>query len=501
MKGRKTAVVIAVALICVLLVGVLAACADGQDGVGIKSIEKTGTDGNVDTYTVTYTDGSTFSFRVTNGTDGADGTDGSSVTALDIYNQYILSSGDESITYGEFIDKYMDVTVGTDNSAAIASVLRSVASVNTEFYETDTSWGPGGITSTDSTALYSGSAVIYKIDDDYTYFITNYHVVYSADANADNLTYSESGASQQNIARKIVVYLYGSEGSPTFGEQVNGSYQSVSYGDYAIECEYVGGSEQNDIALIRAETSAVKAINSDVKEITFADGYDVGDTAIVIGNTGGDGISVTEGVVSVHSENITLQISSRVTAHRSMRVDASMYGGNSGGGCFNVYGELIGVPHAGNGEEEQGINYAIPVDTVKSVADNIYYYACDSDDSTSGLNALILGVTVTEDNSKYVYDEAAESGKIVADTVVNSVADGGIAQSLGLQAGDVITSVTLTDADGETDEITIERSYMVAYATYAAKAGDRITITYTRDGNSYTTSGYTVQSGDIQNVW
>ena len=218
MKGRKTAVVIAVALICVLLVGVLAACADGQDGVGIKSIEKTGTEGNVDTYTVTYTDGSTFSFQVTNGTDGADGTDGSGVTALDIYNQYILSSGDESITYGEFIDKYMDVTVGTDNSAAIASVLRSVASVNTEFYETDTSWGPGGITSTDSTALYSGSAVIYKIDDDYTYFITNYHVVYSADANADNLAYSESGASQQNIARKIVVYLYGSEGSPTFGE-------------------------------------------------------------------------------------------------------------------------------------------------------------------------------------------------------------------------------------------------------------------------------------------
>lgn len=212
----------------------------------------------------------------------------------------------------------MDVTVGADNSAAIASVLRSVASVNTEFYETDTSWGPGGITSTDSTALYSGSAVIYKIDDDYTYFITNYHVVYSADANADNLAYSESGAGEQNIARKIVIYLYGSEGSPTLGGQANGSYQSVSYGDYAIECEYVGGSEQNDIALIRAETSAVKAINSDVKEITFADGYDVGDTAIVIGNTGGDGISVTEGVVSVHSENITLQISSRVTAHRSM---------------------------------------------------------------------------------------------------------------------------------------------------------------------------------------
>lgn len=48
----------------------------GSDGRGIASIEKTGTSGNVDTYTITYTDETTSTFTVTNGTDGQDGSDG-----------------------------------------------------------------------------------------------------------------------------------------------------------------------------------------------------------------------------------------------------------------------------------------------------------------------------------------------------------------------------------------------------------------------------------------
>ena len=50
---------------------------DGADGVGIAKIEKTSSEGRVDTYTITLTDGSTYTFTVTNGADGADGKDGS----------------------------------------------------------------------------------------------------------------------------------------------------------------------------------------------------------------------------------------------------------------------------------------------------------------------------------------------------------------------------------------------------------------------------------------
>ena len=49
---------------------------DGEDGRGIVSVEKTGTSGLVDTYTITYTDGTTTTFTVTNGKDGVDGKDG-----------------------------------------------------------------------------------------------------------------------------------------------------------------------------------------------------------------------------------------------------------------------------------------------------------------------------------------------------------------------------------------------------------------------------------------
>ncbi len=46
---------------------------DGQDGVGIVSIEKTGTSGLVDTYTITFTSGNPVTYTVTNGRDGNDG--------------------------------------------------------------------------------------------------------------------------------------------------------------------------------------------------------------------------------------------------------------------------------------------------------------------------------------------------------------------------------------------------------------------------------------------
>ena len=58
-----------------------AACgAFGGGAVGIASIEKTGTEGLVDTYTITMTDGTTSSFTVTNGKNGTDGADGASAS-------------------------------------------------------------------------------------------------------------------------------------------------------------------------------------------------------------------------------------------------------------------------------------------------------------------------------------------------------------------------------------------------------------------------------------
>ena len=61
----------------------------GPAGVGIQKIEKTGTDGLVDTYTITYTDGSTTTYTVTNGKDGEDGQNATDEQIKSVLEQYL----------------------------------------------------------------------------------------------------------------------------------------------------------------------------------------------------------------------------------------------------------------------------------------------------------------------------------------------------------------------------------------------------------------------------
>ena len=53
------------------------------NGTSIKNIEKTSTSGLIDTYTITYTNGKTSTFNITNGLNGEDGQNAS---LTDAYN-------------------------------------------------------------------------------------------------------------------------------------------------------------------------------------------------------------------------------------------------------------------------------------------------------------------------------------------------------------------------------------------------------------------------------
>ena len=68
---------------------------DGTDGVGISSITKTGTSELVDTYTITYTNGNSTTFTVTN---GQNGTDGVTPTILAASGAHIGDVGTPSVT-------------------------------------------------------------------------------------------------------------------------------------------------------------------------------------------------------------------------------------------------------------------------------------------------------------------------------------------------------------------------------------------------------------------
>ena len=86
----------------VLLCGVMfAGCGDK---LTITSIDKTSTSGYVDTYTITYSNGETSTFTVTNGKNGTDGKDGTSVSISEIYEKYVEEYGD--ISYQDFLKQY-----------------------------------------------------------------------------------------------------------------------------------------------------------------------------------------------------------------------------------------------------------------------------------------------------------------------------------------------------------------------------------------------------------
>ena len=125
--------------------GGLFAAVPGLDGVGITSIEKTATAGLVDTYTITYTDGDTDTFTVTNGAQGEPGEDGeagvgiTSITKsgtvgnVDTYT-ITLTNGDTynfTVTNGE--------GVGVPDGGTTGQVL--VKKSNTDY---DTEWADAG---------------------------------------------------------------------------------------------------------------------------------------------------------------------------------------------------------------------------------------------------------------------------------------------------------------------------------------------------------------------
>ena len=417
--------------------------------------------------------------------------DGSNETIANVNTRYTIEElyeeckkvYGEDLTYEEFLEKYVTVDVPVDNSKVIGQALTSSVKFFTEFSETVST---GIMQSSKRTGLYTGSGVIYKKDTEYTYMITNYHVVYSQYANSDN----DNG----HIAEAIHCYLYGSESAP-YKSGSNGSYTVYEYDSYAVPCEYVGGSLANDIAVVRAKTSDMLAINANYTAAEFADSYHVGQTAIAIGNPEGEGISVSEGIVSVADEYINLNIDGKgARQYRSMRIDTAIYSGNSGGGLFNTSGKLIGITNAGDGED-QSINYAVPLEIAKGVADNILWQYGDGSEGAVSVQVPKLGVNVTSENARYSYDANSGYGEIVENIVVKSIVENSIAQKIGLQSGDILKGMTVGDVT-----YTLNRNFDISDILLTARPDATLTVTYLRGGEIKTTSAYTFRQSDFAAV-
>jgi len=439
-----------------------------QNARSVVSIEKTDTVGLVDYYTITYSDGTTGGFTVTNGKDGEDA---ESLTAKDVYETYKEIYPTAGLSFADFCELYLSVdssSSATNSVAAINSALRSCLKVYC------------------GEASQSGSGVIYKIGEEYTYLVTCYHVVYYSGAESGN-----------SISGDVYAYIYGSDDGPYLDSE--GGTAVVKQGDYGVACEYVGGSAAYDVAVLRVKTENLKKVNSQIQAVTPCYEYTVGEAVYAIGNPNSAGLSVTSGIISVESENVTLTID-EARSFRVLRTDADLDHGSSGCGIFNSNGEYIAMCDGGS-ESITSINYALQASQVTAVADGIMYYAADSE--VSGTKKLLLGVTVTSTDTKYVYDDEYEKGRIVEDIVVSKAStDGSVnptagkpAAKMGLQPGDIITGLTI---NGEYHKLC--RSYNIGDLLLTVRSGDKVIISYTRNSFECTTGEYTVSDDDLVSV-
>ncbi len=193
-----------------------------------------------------------------------------------------------------------------------------------------------------------------------------------------------------------------------------------------VEATVVGFDERSDLAVLKIEKNGLTYA-------TFGDSSQVmvGERAIAIGNPLGTELmgTVTQGIISAVNRTVTVDNKTLTL----LQTDAAINSGNSGGALVNAYGEVIGinsVKMAATGVE--GIGFALPSNTVKTVVDDVIKYGYVRGRLVIGVS----GTNITEKLSGYY--------NLPIGFYVSEVMPGYGAYLSGIRAGDVIIA-----CDGE----------------------------------------------------
>jgi len=256
-----------------------------------------------------------------------------------------------------------------------------------------------------------GSGFIISKDG---YILTNYHVVQSAD--------------------KILVDVTGE--------------------DQKFTAELVGQDPELDLAVLKIKADK----DLPILKMGNSDQIRVGDWSVAIGNPYGLDHTVTVGVISAKQRPLNI---GQARFKNLLQTDASINPGNSGGPLLNLEGEVIGINTAINAEA-QGIGFAIPVNTVQEVLNDLIH--------KGKVSRPWLGVSIqdmTPELAKY-FDIDVKEG-----VVVGYVSSGSPAEKAGLTQGDIILEI---------DKQKVKTSQELVDIIAKSKVGDRHQLLMMRNG-------------------
>lgn len=199
--------------------------------------------------------------------------------------------------------------------------------------------------------------------------------------------------------------------------------------------ETIGIDPSTDLALLKIDESELSYM-----PYGNSDDVQVGEWVLAVGNPFNLTSTVTAGIVSAKGRNINIlpnDPSSGLSAVESfIQTDAAVNPGNSGGALVSSAGELIGINTAikSNTGSYTGYSFAIPVNIVKKVVDDLLEYGV--------VQRGFIGVTIRNIDSELAEEKGIDE---LAGAYVTGITEGGAAEKAGIETGDVITKIGNVD--------------------------------------------------------
>ena len=327
----------------------------------------------------------------------------------------------------------------------------------------DSSTGSSGADSTITAASSSGSSLTTEQVADMVspsvVVITTEQVVYSQ--------WSWYGQSQVESGAGSGVIISSDGYILTCAHVVDGaSTITVTIDDKDYTATLVGEDTTSDVAVIKIDATGLTPAT-----VGDSDNLKVGQSVMAVGNPLGElGGTVTGGMISALNRSVTIQGTSSTNTMSLIQMDASVSPGNSGGGLFNMNGELVGIVNAkSSSSDAEGLGFAIPINDAIEVAQQLLENGYVTGRPYLGIT--FLGVEDAQ--------TAAQLGVNAYGVYVVEVVKGGPAERAGLQSGDRIVSIDGTEIASKDDLGTLMQKHA---------AGDTLNITIARNGQMQTVS-------------
>ena len=253
----------------------------------------------------------------------------------------------------------------------------------------------------------------------------------------------------------------------------------VLYDGTRLAAQVAGTDPADDLAVIK-----VTPPKNGLTTVKFGDStkLTVGQDVLAIGNPLGITQTVTNGIISALSRNVS-EGQGGATLPDAIQTDAPINPGNSGGALVDLQGNLIGIPTLTAIDPEfntpaNGVGFAIPSNRVSFIAQQII-----ANGQVTHTGRAVLGVHVASvDASIQAQDNlSVDHGALITDTV-----SGGPAASAGLQAGDVIVQV---------DNTPVNDTASLGGALVSKNPGDTVAVHIYRGSQQLTIN---VKLGELQ---